>query len=56
MVIIHHSLRTLEMGVGAAGRDAEQRNTGLLHIMRTHFCMLRVWISKTHHFLSFYLV
>lgn len=47
MVIIHHSFRTLEVGVGAAGGDIEQRNTGSLHIMRAHFhiATLRVWIS-----------
>lgn len=31
MVIIHHSLWTLDVGEGEAGDDVEQRNMGSLH-------------------------
>lgn len=62
MVIIHHSLRTLEVGVAAAGDDAEQEKHGLItHCEDTfQYAVLRVWIcisceTHTHHFFPFFL-
>ena len=56
MVIIHHSLRTLEVGVGAPGGDAEEHGLITHHEDTFPYAVLRVWISitcKTHHFFSF---